>query len=117
MRRTKTNLPNGNGDCYEANANYFLEHYLYQKAKERSVWLCHGSVRGSHGTKVEGLIFGHCWIEVGDLFMDFSNGKSTIVRKEIQYAKGDIIEESVRRYTPRQTARNLLRYRHYGAWE
>ena len=107
------------GDCFEANANYIID-ILFKHKDDRKILknyrLCHGTVIGAKGSKVEGKEFPHAWVEVGgDVILDFSNGKQ--VGGRIEEVEHRIKKESVKRYTPKQTARMLLEHEHYGPWE
>lgn len=106
------------GDCFEVNAGYILDNFFFKfkNKKSKDVFLCHGKVIGAKGSKVEGEIFVHAWIEIGDVFMDYSNGNSIITGKEKVYATGRILVETVKKYSPKQVANFTLKQEHYGPW-
>lgn len=104
------------GDCYKANWNWILDNYSAIK-DSNDCFLCHGKVIGAKDSEVEGKIFGHAWIEQGDTFIDCSNNKTIIMKKEKLYASGRIIINSVKKYTPTEAMAMILKYEHYGNWE
>lgn len=109
----------GEGDCYRANANFIIDLFHQHKGNRKHLQnyrLCHGDVIGAHGSLVEGKRFPHAWVEIdGRLILDFSNGKLIVIPKDrIQYR---IFEDTVKRYTVKQTIQNVFKYEHYGAWE
>jgi hypothetical protein len=55
------------------------------------------------------------WIEIGDTCLDIANGLKVIKEKEIYYALGKIKE--VKRYTPKEAARLMIKTKTYGPWE
>jgi hypothetical protein len=38
--------------------------------------------------EIEGIPFGHSWLEAGDLVYDYSNGNSVMIKKERYYELG-----------------------------
>ena len=105
----------GNGDCYEVHGNYITDLFL-RKEKQRTVFrLCHGQVLGKTGD-VDGLWFEHAWIEInGDVLLDFSNGNKIVTR--VDALKDRIKAETVKRYTPEEASKLILKHEHYGPWE
>lgn len=101
------------GDCYEANALQIIDLMKQDPKNLSKAMLCHGKVLGKSGA-VDGEWFGHAWIEIGDCLIDFSNGKKIITRKEKVADRID--QTTVKRYTPLQTARMLLKTEVYGPW-
>jgi len=112
-----TSKPEEIGDCYLANGSYILNNYILKKANPDGVFLCHGKVIGAKGSKVEGLVFGHAWVEIRGVLLDFSNGKTLAAPLDKLYENGRIIKDSVKRYTPMQVADMVLKHEHYGAWD
>lgn len=111
---------NGTGDCFEANGDYIIE--VLRKIKDRktlsSYRICHGLVTGQKSSKVAGKVFPHAWIEInGEIIIDNSNGKQIVGNVKQLYTTGRIIEKSVRRYSPKEYAKLVLRHGHYGQFE
>lgn len=98
---------NGDGDCYEVAANMVLEMPIRT--------LCHGTVTGQG--PLEGVRFGHAWVELGEVVFDFSNGHSVVTTRTRYYEIGEIREEDVRRYSGVETYEMLVKHEHYGPWE
>jgi len=100
----------GIGDCYEVHVNYLLNlRYPF------GFKLCHGValVEGP----IKGIKHNHCWIELPDMVVDISNGQSIFTTKERYYEKGNIDQNSIKRYTLTQMKQKIKKYKHYGPWE
>jgi hypothetical protein len=100
------------GDCYRANAK--LHTALTEELGVTSALLCHGTVTGTAGA-AKGISFGHCWVELGGLVLDNSNGKEHAVPRELYYEVGNV--RDVKRYTRLEAAREMVRTGHWGPWE
>jgi len=105
----------GDGDCYFIHGNFVIRHG--KKRAYKNLILCHGRVKGAIGSPVEGRIFGHAWLEHGDIFMDLSNNKKIIMRKENLYNSGRVIMDSIKRYSVDEALKMMLKHEHYGPWE
>jgi hypothetical protein len=101
------------GDCYEAAGNYIVAHALFP-GKEKGLVLVHGEVTGQG--PLEGVKYGHAWVEKGGLVIDTSNGRSLRMPKAAYYALGRI-GDNLHRYTPEQMRREILRHEHWGPWD
>lgn len=77
--------------------------------------VCHGEATGQGA--IEGVRFGHAWVEVDDTVFDFSNGGSHVLPRDRYYALGEIDEKEVRRYTKDETLAWMLKTHHYGPWD
>jgi hypothetical protein len=103
------------GDCYEANGQYFMERAIFP-GKEKNLRLVHGEVTGQ--ASMEGVNYGHCWVEDGDTVIDMSNGKNVRMPKKVYYALGNIDRnDNMHVYTPEQFRKKVLDYQHWGPWD
>ena len=103
------------GDCYKANAEFIMKLFPDIK-KSHKIFLCHGKVVGTKGSKVEDITFKHAWIEINEMLLDCSNGRLISHRIKDLYDKGRIIKDSVIRYTPQKAMEMILKHEHYGPW-
>jgi len=94
------------GDCYDVAGRMVMD------GNEQFV-LCHGLVTGQR--ELSGQIIGHAWCEIGDIVLDFANGKHTVMRKERYYEIGKI--EKVRRYTQKQACEMMMLHKTFGPWD
>ena len=101
--------PKLNGDCYKANANYFL----YEVKPSQAIhWkLCHGLAIN----RVDGKPYGHCWLEYDGMVIDKSNGLEVELPIEMYYDIGNI--EKVYKYTVKEVREKLIKFEHWGAWD
>ncbi len=94
-----------NGDCYVVALRFVLDHGQDFK-------LCHGSVIGTG--PVEGIPFGHAWVEINDMVIDQANGNSMMLPKDIYYQAGNV--KDVARYTISEARRMMIQHETYGPW-
>lgn len=97
------------GDCYEV----ALNHIVYESTDEDGLVLVHGVVTGQG--PLEGMVYGHAWIEDGDWVIDRSNGNDVTIPRAIYYAIGNITD--TRRYDRQEAIGRCLEVGHYGAWD
>lgn len=104
------------GNCYEANGALFVKRALFPGSED--LRLCHGTVVGTGGA-VEGVAYGHAWVETpdGELVFDVSNGRDVTMSRADYYRAGTVHERTVRRYEPEEARRLLLAFGHWGPWE
>lgn len=121
MRRRygKTEEPKRNGNCFQANGNYF------QRKAVPGWHLCHGLVINAIDQKP----MVHCWIEytrihrVKDLkfktawVIDYSNGARYDSAAELYYYFGKIDPELVMRYDLVQYLEKIIEKGTYGPWD
>jgi len=101
----------GMGDCYEANGRFFIDETLFGGAS----WiLVHGEVTGQG--PLEGINYGHCWIESGGSVIDHSNGNNIKMSKKDYYSLGQI-GDNVIKYKPEQVRKKILQTEHWGPWD
>ena len=96
----------GNGNCYQSAGTLIAD-------MPDDALLCHGTVTGQG--PVEGIKFGHAWIEINDIVIDKSNGNNICMDKERYYSIGKI--KNVRRYSKSTALKNLLKYETFGPWK
>jgi hypothetical protein len=102
----------GMGDCYHANGQLFVNETLFPGDKKG--WLLvHGEVAGQG--PLEGIKYGHCWIEDGGTVIDQSNGNNVKMSKKAYYALGQI-GDNVIKYKPEQVRKKILQTEHWGSW-
>ena len=99
------------GDCYEAAANYLLSN-----ADNPDLRIVHGEVAGQG--PLEGVTFGHAWIEDGDTVIDNSNGRQIRMPKADYYALGQIDRiNNIHSYRPQEAMHRMLDTQVYGPWD
>ena len=103
---------NKGGDCYEVAANYVLDH-AFIVGKDQHLTLVHGVVTGQG--PIEGIQYGHAWVEDGGTVIDLSNGRDIRFPKALYYSLGDCKPKFV--YTPEQVREKVLSIGHYGPWD
>jgi len=107
------------GDCYEAAVNYLMEHGTmgFNAENDAGLILVHGEVTGQG--PLEGVKYGHAWIESGGLVIDTSNGRDLRMPASAYYALAQIDHRkpNVHKYTQEQARRKLIESGHYGAWD
>jgi len=97
----------GNGNCYKVAGNLIVD--------VKDGFLCHGLVTGQG--EVEGIRFGHAWIELNDTVIDVSNGKQLVMSKKRYYRIGNIKETEVKRYNQHEALVKMLKTGNYGPWK
>lgn len=104
----------GLGDCYEANGRYFMKEALFDG--DSGLRLVHGEVTGQG--PLEGVNYGHAWIEDGNTVLDMSNGRKTRMPKALYYALGNIEgNDNIYRYSASEFRRKISKYEHWGPWD
>ncbi len=98
------------GNCYEAAGRYMMSH----SSKKGSLRLVHGEVTGQGA--LEGVKYGHAWVEDGNNVIDVSNGRDIRMPKAIYYALGQI-RDNVHRYTPQEFTDKIMKHEHWGPWD
>lgn len=106
------------GDCYEAAANYLMDHALGMGVTDPNynLRLVHGEVAGQG--PLAGTTFGHAWIEDGDIVIDRSRGRDIRMPKFLYYRIGQIDDlNNIHVYTPEEARAKLLETKIYGPWD
>ena len=104
----------GLGDCYEANGRYFMNESLF--GGDSGMRLVHGEVTGQG--PLEGVNYGHAWVEDGNTVIDVSNGRNTRMPKALYYSLGNIEQnDNIHRYSASEFRRKVSQYKHWGPWD
>ena len=90
------------GDCYEAAGKLIL----YDRGKMENAKLVHGMVNGQG--PLNGVRYGHAWVELDDIVFDYSNGRKLEIPKRVYYHVGQIKENDNIYYTQEETRRWIL---------
>ena len=98
----------GNGDCYQAAVNVLMRNM------DKGT-LVHGMVNGQG--RLEGIRFGHAWVEIGNKVLDYSNGNKVTMPKKAYYALGRVNPNECKYYKYKKAAQFMLNRGHYGPWE
>jgi len=90
--------------------------------------LVHGEVSGQGS--LEGVRYGHAWVEDGDTVIDQSNGRDLRVPKVFYYTLGQISSETfddegyspmggqnVHKYTWEEAREKIIESEHWGPWD
>lgn len=113
-------MPPRMGTCYVDVYKYFC----YENELPE-VWLVHGVLHGRKGTDLEGWVYGHAWIEMGDVVLQpvkqASDGKTYglafVSRKESFYKDYLVRMETLRRYPNKDIVMKLsLKTGQFGPW-
>jgi len=102
--------PARRGDCFEAAGRYVSDHF-----GEKGLVLVHGEVEGSEGGEIEGLRYGHAWVEEGNTVIEVANGNHLRIPKALYYLFGKV--GKTHRYAGREALEMMLSHGHYGPWE
>lgn len=107
------------GDCYMVAGKFALDKItgLNGHTFVGVPYLVHAEVEGQGA--IQGIRYGHAWIEDDIMVYDFSNGREIIFPKRLYYSLGNIIEEKPKhfRYTFDEATRKMLDSGHFGAWD
>ena len=98
------------GDCYQAGGRLVMEFFGDKEHK-----LVHGMVNGQGA--LEGMRYGHCWVESRDTVLDHSNGRKLEIPKQVYYALGRVDTKECKYYTPEESAKFMVDKGHWGPWE
>jgi len=103
------------GDCYEANGRYFMDKSVFP-GKDKKLRLVHGEVCGSG--PLEGVSYGHAWIEDGSTVIDVSNGRNLRLPKAVYYKIGCIDQiGNTKSYKPEEFRKKVMQHEHWGPWD
>ena len=98
------------GDCYQAGGRLIMNFFGDKNHK-----LVHGMVSGQGS--LEGMRYGHCWVESKDTVLDHSNGKKLEIPTKVYYALGRVDPAECKYYTPKEAAKFMSEEEHWGPWE
>ena len=105
------------GDCYVVAGQLALEIKNKKIDYKGTPYLVHAEVRHS---QIEGLRYGHAFIEDDENVYDFSNNREIIMPKQLYYYFGDINprdKKKYRKYTFKEAKEKMLSTGHYGCWD
>lgn len=100
------------GDCYQAAGRFLMDQAM--AGKSAGYKLIHGEVTGQ--AHLEGIKYGHAWIEKGNTVYDYSNGRDIEMPKEVYYALGKIKKSKNTEYTSDEMMSKLAKAHHWGPW-
>jgi hypothetical protein len=116
-----SDLPDENkgGDCYYVAGKAALNRARKMGDREfiGTPYVVHAQVIGQGA--IEGLPYGHAWVEDDVFVYDFSNGRSIVMPKEVYYMFGKVTTEEplYYKYTFEQAVRKMAITGHYGGWD
>jgi transposase len=102
------------GDCFEAAYKKLYE--VFREHPEAK--LVHAIVTGQG--PIKGVQHGHAWVEIGDTVLDYSNGRTIEMPKQIYYAVGNIDpsnSDEYKTYSYKEMADISMDQGTYGPWE
>jgi transposase len=102
------------GDCFEAAYKKLYE--VFREHPEAK--LVHAIVTGQG--PIKGVQHGHAWVEIGDTVLDYSNGRTIEMPKQIYYAVGNVDPNNSKEYKTysfKEMADISLDQGTYGPWE
>lgn len=102
---------NQDGDCFVVHGRYMLD----GRNDVDGYKLVHGMVTG-RGT-ASGVRFAHCWLEIGDLVKDVSNGLDVSIGKDVYYKMGGVNIDEVFKYNIDEVRVKVLEHKHWGCWD
>lgn len=101
----------GCGDCFKVAGRAMITPEVPE------IKLVHAYVTGQGPTA--GKRFSHAWNEVGDVVLDYSNGRQVVMRKPQYYQLGQITTEpgEYAVYDDTQAKKRMVQTRHWGPWD
>ena len=92
-----------------------MENALFP-GKNKKLKMVHGEVTGQGS--LDGVKYGHAWIEDGNTVIDVSNGKNIKMPKKVYYQLGHIKENgNIHTYKPEKFREKILQHEHWGPWD
>ncbi len=106
---------NANGNCYEAAGQFMMMKCQFRGGCD-GLTLVHGEVMGQG--PVEGIPFGHAWVESNGMVIDKSNGRNLELPASLYYEIGRINEiGNVVKYSWDDARNKILEFEHWGPWD
>lgn len=101
----------GKGDCFHVAGRNVLD------APSDDLKLVHAMVTGQG--PLEGKRFAHAWNEIGDVVLDYSNGRKIVMRKDQYYKLGNVDTSpgNIAVYDGMDAIKNMAKYKHWGPWD
>jgi hypothetical protein len=113
----------GGGDCYYVAGQFAMAENFSPLAPADidfigTPYVVHAEVKGQG--PLEGIRYGHAWVEDDENVYDYSNKRELIIPKNLYYSIGDIEIDNpkkYRKYTFQEARRKMVENRHYGQWD
>jgi hypothetical protein len=105
-----SDIAKGKGDCYVVHAEAVI-------GDRQDFTLVHGMVSGQ--MELEGLRYGHCWLEKHGWVFDFSNDSFFVMPVKTYYRVGEIKNEpgQLHKYSSEEADEMMSIHETYGPWE
>jgi hypothetical protein len=107
------------GNCYQAAAELLMDSQFLKNIDFKGTpYLVHAEV-GGQGV-LEGIRYGHAWVEDDIFVYDYSNGRQLVLPKNYYYHIGDVKtrdKKKYRKYSFEQARKKLLDTGNYGSWD
>jgi len=107
------------GNCYQAAADFAIGKFFAPHIDFiGKPYIVHAEVKGQG--KLEGIRYGHAWVEDDENVYDHSNGREIKLPKQIYYLLGDIKTDDpkkYRKYTFAEARKKMLDTGIYGSWD
>ena len=120
MAKKKVKKENSGGDCYVVAGEFAMGKLFAPKQIDYvgTPYVVHAEVKGQGA--IEGLRYGHAWVEDDEWVYDFSNGREITFPKVLYYLIGNIKTDNpkkYRRYTFEEARRKMVQTGNYGCWD
>jgi hypothetical protein len=105
------------GDCYLVAGQIAMEINKKKIDYKGTPYLVHAEVK--HST-LDGVRFGHAFIEDDENVYDFSNNREIVLPKQLYYYFGDINpkdKKKYRKYTFKEATKKMVSTGNYGCWD
>jgi len=113
------NMKEKKGDCYYVAGQFAMGGLSpYKIDFKGEPYIVHAEVKGQG--KIEGLRYGHAWVEDDFFVYDYSNGREIVFPKELYYQIGDVNTKDktkYQRYTFAEARKRMVETRQYGPWD
>jgi hypothetical protein len=109
-------LPAAVGNCYESAANYIVD-AMMREGRDVKLVLVHGEITGQG--RIEGVRYGHAWVEDGAMVIDNSNGRDLRMHRDAYYALARVGHRNPNlvKYTVAEMRKKIIKHKHYGPWD
>lgn len=99
------------GDCFQVAGRNMMDN------PPPEMTLVHAYVSGQGPLK--GKRYSHAWNEIGDVVIDYSNGRQIVMRKSQYYMLGQIEQKQgeYKKYDQKEALRHMVKYKHWGPWD
>lgn len=109
----------GKGNCYQAAGDFAIGKFFAPHIDFiGEPYIVHAEVKGQG--QLEGIRYGHAWVEDDENVYDHSNGREIKLPKQIYYLLGDIKTDDpkkYRKYTFAEARKKMLDTGTYGCWD